>query len=117
MIGYGAPDKQGTAAAHGAALGADQVARAREALGWPHGPFEIPPDILDAWRRAGGRGRADRQAWQSRLVDMEADSRLLFEDGISGTLPDEFDEIVETIKKDFSSGAPSLATRQSSPRR
>jgi transketolase len=114
VIGYGAPDKQGTAAAHGAALGADQVARAREALGWPHEPFEIPPDILDAWRRAGGLGRADRQVWQSRLVDKEAESRLLFEDGVSGALPDEFDEIVETIKKDFSSSAPALATRQSS---
>ena len=114
VIGYGAPDKQGTAAAHGAALGADQVARAREALGWPHGPFEIPQDILDAWRQAGARGRSERQAWQTRLVDMEAESRLLFEDGVSGALPDEFDEIVETIKKEFSSSAPTLATRQSS---
>ncbi len=114
VIGYGAPDKQGTAAAHGAALGADQVAAARKALGWRHGPFEIPQAILDAWRQAGARGRPERLNWESRLVDMEAESRLLFEDGVSGSLPSEFDEIVETIKKEFSRNAPALATRQSS---
>ncbi len=114
VIGYGAPDKQGTAASHGAALGAEQVAAARDALGWPHGPFEIPPDILDAWRRVGAKGAPIRERWETRLVGLDAEDRLLFEDGVSGSLPSEFDEIIESIKKEFSSTAPSLATRQSS---
>ena len=114
VIGYGAPDKQGTAAAHGAALGADQVAAARRILGWPHEPFEIPQSILDVWRQAGGAGQAERLQWEARLVAMEAENRLLWEEGVSGSLPSEFDEIVEAIKKDFTKRAPALATRQAS---
>ena len=49
VIGYGAPTKQGTADTHGAPLGADEIEQAREALDWPHPPFEIPQDIRDAW--------------------------------------------------------------------
>ncbi|MEO7277284.1 MAG: transketolase, partial [Sphingomicrobium sp.] len=67
IIGYGAPNKQGTAATHGAALGADEVAAARVALGWEPAPFEIPDDALTAWRSAGKRGAVDRAQWIDRL--------------------------------------------------
>ena len=59
IIGYGAPNKQGTAATHGAALGADEVAAARDELGWDLPPFEIPDDVLTAWRD-GGQARRGR---------------------------------------------------------
>jgi transketolase len=68
IIGKGAPNKQGTAATHGAALGADEVAAARAQLGWDAEPFEIPAEILAAWRKAGGRGAAIREAWSARLA-------------------------------------------------
>ena len=68
IIGYGAPNKQGTAATHGAPLGADEVAAARKTLGWDYPPFEVPADILDFWRAAGSRGRAAREAWEKRLA-------------------------------------------------
>jgi transketolase len=55
IIGYGAPNKQGTAATHGAALGADEVVAARKELGWNLPPFEIPVDVASAWRSAGAR--------------------------------------------------------------
>ena len=67
IIGYGAPHKQGTAATHGAALGADEVAAARKELGWDSPPFEIPDDVLTAWRSAGKRGSVDRALWTERL--------------------------------------------------
>jgi transketolase len=67
IIGYGAPNKQGTAATHGAALGADEVAAARVELGWELPPFEIPPDVLSAWRKAGQRGATTRAEWHRRL--------------------------------------------------
>jgi len=67
IIGYGAPNKQGTAATHGAALGADEVAAARKELGWDSPPFEVPDDVLTAWRAVGQRGGADHAEWQRRL--------------------------------------------------
>ena len=67
IIGYGAPNKQGTAATHGAALGADEVAAARLELGWDMPPFEIPNEIAQAWRAAGARGGKDRADWHRRL--------------------------------------------------
>ena len=67
IIGYGAPNKQGTAATHGAALGADEIAAARKELGWEQAPFEIPDDVASAWRAAGARGARDRADWHRRL--------------------------------------------------
>jgi transketolase len=67
IIGYGAPNKQGTAATHGAALGADEVAAARVELGWDLPPFEIPDDVLASWRAIGARGGNARAGWQERL--------------------------------------------------
>ena len=68
IIGYGAPNKQGTAATHGAALGADEVAAARKELGWDSPPFEIPGDVLSAWRKAGERGAKPHAEWKARLM-------------------------------------------------
>jgi transketolase len=90
IIGYGAPNKQGTAATHGAALGADEVAAARKTLGWDSPPFEIPRDTIDFWRAAGGRGRGEREAWEKRLAGHA--SRDEFKRAMAGTLPASFDE-------------------------
>jgi transketolase len=68
IIGYGAPGKQGTAATHGAPLGAEEVAAARKELGWDSPPFEIPDDVAKAWREAGARGGKDRAEWLQRLA-------------------------------------------------
>ncbi len=68
IIGKGAPNKQGTAATHGAPLGSDEVAAAREVLGWDAPPFDIPDDILGDWRSTGDRGRDDLGAWEKRLA-------------------------------------------------
>jgi transketolase len=67
VIGYGAPNKQGTAATHGAALGKAEVEAARAELGLEPVEFTIPDDVVAAWRKAGERGRADRLAWEKRL--------------------------------------------------
>jgi transketolase len=68
IIGYGAPTKQGKSSTHGEPLGADEIKGAREKLGWPHAPFEIPADVLAAWRAAGKRGAAANKAWQGKLA-------------------------------------------------
>src|SRR5690606_2636516 len=68
VIGKGAPNKQGTAKTHGSPLGADEVALARETLGWTAAPFDIPGDILADWRATGERGKRVRGEWQDRLA-------------------------------------------------
>ncbi len=85
VIGKGAPTKQGTAATHGAPLGADEVAGAREALGWTAEPFEVPGDILTDWRATGERGREAHGAWESRLADSA--HKAEFERRMAGELP------------------------------
>ena len=67
VIGFGAPNKQGTAATHGAPLGDDEIALAREQLDWPSDPFEIPAALLQSWRDCGQRGAAQRADWQRRF--------------------------------------------------
>ena len=61
VIGYGAPTKQGKASTHGEPLGADEIKGAREKLGWAHAAFEVPADVLAAWRAAGARGAGSAQ--------------------------------------------------------
>ena len=67
-IGFGAPTKQDTKAAHGSPLGADEIAKVREIYGWPYPPFEVPDEVA---RRPGGRSAraaaAARAAWEERL--------------------------------------------------
>jgi transketolase len=67
IIGFGAPNKQGTAATHGSALGADEVAAAKKELGLDPEPFSVPDDVLTAWRAAGKRGSLDHALWNERL--------------------------------------------------
>ena len=62
-IGKGSPNRAGTAKAHGAPMGAEENALTREAIGWTDAPFEIPSDILDAWRDAGVRSQSEHTAW------------------------------------------------------
>ena len=68
IIGWGAPNKQGTAATHGAALGDEEVAAARRQLVWDSAPFDIPAEILSAWREAGARGRRAHEDWRAGLA-------------------------------------------------
>ncbi|ALE16281.1 Transketolase [Altererythrobacter epoxidivorans] len=68
IIGKGAPNKQGTSATHGAPLGPDEIAAAREALGWTAEPFVVPDDILADWRSTGDAGRGISSDWDARLA-------------------------------------------------
>jgi transketolase len=86
IIGYGAPKKQGTAATHGSPLGADEIAGARERLGWSHEPFVVPEEVREAWLDAGARGKVEAAAWDQRLA--KSPQRAEFERRMSGRLPE-----------------------------
>ena len=71
VIGRGAPTKGGTSKCHGSPLGTAELAAAREALGWPHAPFEVPDPIRSVWLAAGQAGAGARAAWDVRLAASE----------------------------------------------
>jgi transketolase len=113
-IGYGAPMKAGTAAAHGAPLGDKEIAGAREALGWPHEPFVVPAEALDAWRLAGLRSRQARKQWQTRLERLDAKLRGEFDRRFAGEMPSALDKAVVELKKELAGDPPTVATRKAS---
>jgi transketolase len=113
-IGYGAPTKAGTAATHGTPLGDQEIAGAREKLGWTHPPFEIPEEIYAAWHGFGDRGAAAREAWSGRLGTQEAALKAEFERVHAGELPAGLDKVLAEHKARLVAEKPSWATRKSS---
>ena len=114
VIGFGAPNKQGTASTHGAPLGDDEISGARDKLGWIAAPFEVPAHVLEAWRVAGSRGAAARQAWSTRLNGAGGQIADMFSDAMAGELPADWHATVIDHKKAVSAEAPGWATRQAS---
>ncbi len=110
VIGMGAPTKQGTSATHGAALGEQEVAAARQTLGWEHPAFTIPADVLGQWREAGRRGQAQHGAWRQRLAAHERGAE--FAARMAGTLPPLADWA--EYKASLAASKPKMATRKSS---
>ena len=111
-IAFGSPNKGGTAAAHGAALGADEIAATRKQLGWDHGPFEVPQDIMAAWRLAGARAAKAAADWQIRL-DASA-NKAEFQRRIAGDLPANWLDAVNALKQRLADEASATATRNAS---
>ncbi len=113
-IGFGAPNKVDTAAAHGAPLGANEVENVRETLGWPYAPFEIPPEYYAAWD-CREKGAAAQKAWNElflRYQEAHPDLAREFCRRISGGLPGELDEIASRMAVKASVARENLATRQ-----
>src|SRR6185437_12019364 len=113
-IAFGAPTKAGSAAAHGAPLGAAEIAGARQRLGWSDPPFVVPADIAQWWRGVGQRGAKSAQAWQQRLAQAPVAERAEFERRIAGTLPEAFPAAIAGLVGKFMAEAPKIATRQAS---
>ncbi len=114
VIAFGAPTKAGTAAAHGAALGAAEITGARERLGWTAPPFAIPDDIGAAWRAAGARGQSVRRAWEALLQSLPADKRAEFLRRQRRELPPGLDAAVAELCDGFRKADAKIATRQAS---
>ncbi|MEZ5907608.1 MAG: transketolase [Hyphomicrobiaceae bacterium] len=113
-IGYGAPNKQGSAKTHGEPLGAEEIAATRAHLGWSSPPFEVPADILTAWRAAGARGKTVREAWAGRARALGEAVWHRLSDPIDSEVRAELAKAIVAVKSGFASEKPKLATRQSS---
>ncbi len=116
IIGFGAPDKQGTKEAHGEALGVDEVAKARKTLDWPYPPFEVPEDIRAQWdhRAAGARLEADWQALFARYAQAFPELAREFERRMRGELPADWADTARATLESLLKQAAPQATRQSS---
>ncbi len=112
IIGKGSPTFQGTHDVHGKALGKDEIAKTRAALGWPHEPFTVPDEALKPWRKAGKRGAKDRKAWQARLD--ASPLKAEFERAMAGDLPRHAFESLDAFIAKAAADKPAAATRQHS---
>jgi len=114
VIGFGAPNRQGTEKAHGAPLGAEEIAKTRAALDWPYQPFQIPEPVIEQWRKIGARGQATRRNWIERTRRLNAVSRSPFHDALNRRLPCEYDAAIDQLRDRFGTERPTMATRQAS---
>ncbi len=110
VIGYGSPNLAGTAATHGAALGEEEVAATKEALGWDYAEdFTVPEEVAEHLD-AGDRGRQARESWQRRMEAYRQDhpeDAAELERRLRGDLPDDWREATPTVRGD-------MATRKAS---
>jgi transketolase len=116
MIGYGAPNKQGTEATHGAALGVDEVAAARAHLDWPYAPFEIPDEIRAGWD-CRAQGASSEQQWNevfSNYARQFPELASEFKRRMAGELPVNFQSVVDAYVTKTVEAAATVATRQAS---
>jgi len=111
-IGFGAPNKAGKASSHGSPLGADEIKGAREKLGWSHPAFDVPADILAAWRKSAERAKGTHAAWTKRLGTLDGDKRAEFERRVAGELPKQaLAAAVAKVKQQLAAAPKDMATR------
>ncbi len=116
IIGFGAPNKQGTESCHGAALGDDEITATRDNLGWHHAPFEIPSDIYAGWN-AREKGAAAQKAWERKLASYEeAEPELAaeFKRRMAGDLPIDFAGKADAYVRECQARGESIASRKAS---
>lgn len=114
QIGFGAPTKQGTSAAHGSPLGPAEIAAMRQGLDWPHEAFHVPEPLLSAWRAAGSRGAGLRQSWTQRLAAAAPGRRAEFERRLAGRAPAGLDAEVKSAVDKLAASSTAMPIRQGS---
>jgi transketolase len=116
VIAKGAPKKANTGAAHGAPLGAEEIAAARVAIGWPHAPFEIPEPVYRGWDAREAGKRLERR-WNTIFKSYKEsfpEEAAEYERRIAGGLPQDFEARVRSLVEEFNGKAEALATRKAS---
>ncbi|MCH7673220.1 MAG: transketolase, partial [Proteobacteria bacterium] len=116
IIGFGSPNKQGSAATHGAPLGDDEIAATRAALDWPHAAFVIPAEIKQAWD-ATEKGFSAESAWKEKLIRYEEEYPELAMElvrRIKGELPGHFGAKADAYISQCQQSADDIASRKAS---
>ncbi|OOY24526.1 transketolase [Thioclava sediminum] len=112
VIGFGSPNRAGTAKAHGAPLGDEEGALAKQALGWDAAPFDIPENLAAAWAAIGARGTQARAEWEDALA--ASGKAAEFTARVEGKLPEGYAAAVEAARAELFEKPQSVATRKAS---
>ena len=112
IIGFGAPNKQGSHDVHGAPLGDEEIAAARLALDWPHEPFSVPDDVYAAWHAVAARGREARLDWEKRFAGHDKEDA--FETAQAKPDANALNAAITAHKAQLSQEQPKVATRKAS---
>jgi transketolase len=113
-IGFGSPHRAGTSKAHGEPLGPEEAKLTKENLGIKGAPFEVPADILKAWREAGTRGVAARKEWEERFATLSERKQGEFKRRMSHERPSKLGKAIHAHKKALAATPTAMATRKSS---
>jgi transketolase len=113
-IGFGAPTRAGTSKAHGEPLGAEELAGAKKALDWNYGPFEVPDDILQAWRNVGKQGASAHADWTKRFEALADETRSEFTRRVDHVRPAGLAASIRKLKQKLIDEPQTVATRKAS---
>ncbi|MBP0581544.1 transketolase [Labrys sp. LIt4] len=113
-IGFGSPHRAGTSKAHGEPLGPEEAKLSKENLGITGAPFEVPADVLKAWREAGSRGATARQAWEERFATLSERKQAEFNRRMGHVRPAKLGKAILAHKKALAAAPTAMATRKSS---
>lgn len=108
-IGFGAPTKSGTSSCHGSPLGVEELAAMRKNLNWNYEPFEVPAEVLQAWREAGKRSAEEYGRWSAA-----AEKNKEFADVVAGRLPRGWEKGLDALKNQAVAEQTKVATRKAS---
>lgn len=108
-IGFGAPTKSGTSSCHGSPLGVEELAAMRKNLNWNYEPFEVPAEVLQAWREAGKRSVGEYGRWSA-----DAEKNKEFADVVAGRLPRGWEKGLDALKNQAVAEQTKVATRKAS---
>ena len=115
-IGFGSPNKSGTADAHGAPLGDEEIEKTRKALDWQYSPFEVPEDIYEFWnsKDSGNKVNANWDEVVKNYQEKYPDESIELHRRIKGQMPENFEENFKAFLDDCNLNNPSMATRKAS---
>ncbi len=114
VIGFGSPNKSGKASSHGSPLGDEEIKLVRKKLKWNSKPFEIPQEILEAWREIGSKGEMMEKKWQELINKKNPKIKNNFDKNYLNSDLGSLESLIEKEKEKYFDSKPSLATRQCS---
>ena len=114
LIGFGSPNKAGTASAHGSPLGEEEIKLIRKIFEWKYEPFHLPEETKNAWRNLGKRNAVLKEQWLNKLNSTPENKKKSFIQSLSGDVPNSLKNKFNRFKKTIISDQPTIATRKSS---